>query len=262
MAKSYYIGIDGGSTYLKAALLCNKQVVCIMKSSSGIDNSGVAEKLVAHMLQHEGIDKQNVKYIMATGYSRKVIDIADDDVSEITAHAYGVQITAPEEYQPGMIVDIGGQDCKIIYLDQNYAVKNFSMNDKCAAGTGKFMEVIAGILETTIDQVGPLSLESTSPCDINSMCVVFAQSEVISLLARKFDRKDILAGIHLSMAKRIIKMMKKSEKGGDILMTGGGALNVGMQKAFEDELMRDVYVARYPQFNGSIGAALLASERA
>ena len=123
------------------------------------------------------------------------------------------------------------------------------------------MEVIAQILETTIGQVGPLSLDSTTPCDINSTCVVFAQSEVISLVARKFDRKDILAGMHLSMAKRIIKRMKKSEKNGDILMTGGGALNVGIHKAFEEELMKDVFVANHPQFNGAIGAALIASER-
>jgi activator of 2-hydroxyglutaryl-CoA dehydratase len=116
-------------------------------------------------------------------------------------------------------------------------------------------------LETTIDQVGPLSLESTNPCDINSTCVVFAQSEVISLVARKYDRRDILAGMHLSMARRIIKMMKKSEKGGDILMTGGGALNVGLRHAFEEELMRDVFVAAHPQFNGAIGAALIACER-
>lgn len=262
MADKYYIGIDGGSTYVKAAMVSNNKVVCIIKTNTGIDNSGAAEKLVEHMITKIGIGRDDVKYVMATGYSRKIIDIADDDVSEITAHAYGVKLTAPKEYRPGMIIDIGGQDCKIIYLDNNYAVKNFSMNDKCAAGTGKFMEVIAQILETTINEVGPLSLESNAPCDINSMCVVFAQSEVISLIARKFDRKDILAGIHLSMAKRIIKMMKKTEAGGDILMTGGGALNVGIQKAFEDELMRDVHVAQYPQFNGAIGAALLASERA
>ena len=136
------------------------------------------------------------------------------------------------------------------------------MNDKCAAGTGKFMEVIAQILETTIDQIGPMSLESTAPCDINSMCVVFAQSEVISLVARKFDRKDILSGMHISMAKRIAKMTRKADISGAIVMTGGGALNVGLQKAFEDELMSDIYVAKYPQFNGSVGAALLARERA
>jgi predicted CoA-substrate-specific enzyme activase len=200
-------------------------------------------------------------YIMATGYSRKILELADDDVSEITAHAYGVRVTAPKEFHPGLIVDIGGQDSKVIYLDSQYRVKNFSMNDKCAAGTGKFMEVIAQILETTIEQVGPLSLESRTPCDINSTCVVFAQSEVISLVARKFDRRDILAGMHASMARRVVKMIKKNELSGDILMTGGGAMNVGLRRAFEDELMRDVYVASHPQFNGAIGAALLASER-
>jgi predicted CoA-substrate-specific enzyme activase len=261
MAENYFIGIDGGSTYLKAAMLSNNKVVCLMKCDSGIDNSGAAGKLVERMLHNCSITRKDIKYIMATGYSRKVIDIADDDVSEITAHAYGVRVTAPPDYKPGMIIDIGGQDCKIIYLDKEYAVKNFTMNDKCAAGTGKFLEVISLILQTTIEHAGPISLESKAPCDINSMCVVFAQSEVISLIARKFDRKDILAGIHLSMTRRIIKMMKKSEKGGDILMTGGGALNVGIQKAFEEELMKDVYVAQYPQFNGSIGAALIASER-
>ena len=187
---------------------------------------------------------------MATGYSRKILETADDDVSEITAHAYGVRITAPKGYRPGIIVDIGGQDSKVIYLDSQYHVKNFTMNDKCAAGTGKFMEVIAQILETTIDQVGPLSLESRAPCDINSTCVVFAQSEVISLVARRFDRRDILAGMHASMARRVVKMM-----------TGGGALNSGLRQAFEDELMRDVYTANHPQFNGAIGAALIASER-
>ncbi|SFS03342.1 acyl-CoA dehydratase activase [Anaeromicropila populeti] len=262
MADNYYAGLDGGSTYLKAALLCGTRVVNTMVCNTGIDNNTSAKQLIGRLCEKEGIRDSDIKYIMATGYSRKIIDIADDDISEITAHAFGVRLTAPEGYRPGMIIDIGGQDSKIIYLDHQYTVKNFTMNDKCAAGTGKFMEVIAQILETTIDQVGPLSLESTAPCDINSTCVVFAQSEVISLIARKYDRKDILAGMHLSMAKRIIKMMKKSEKGGDILMTGGGALNIGIHKAFEEEMMRDVYVANHPQFNGAIGAALIASGRA
>lgn len=257
----YYLGLDGGSTYLKAAFLKDGKIINTVVLPTGIDNSETAKKIVAALCKKYEINRGDIGYIMATGYSRKILDVADDDISEITAHAYGVRLTAPKGYRPGMVVDIGGQDSKIIYLDGNYNVKNFTMNDKCAAGTGKFMEVIAQILETTIDQVGPLSLESTAPCDINSTCVVFAQSEVISLVARKFDRRDILAGMHLSMAKRIIKMMKKSEKGGDILMTGGGALNTGIHKAFEEEMMRDVYVARYPQFNGAVGAALIASER-
>lgn len=261
MGKNYYAGIDGGSTYVKAALIDDNGVVGTMITNTGIDNSGSAERLIKDLAKSAGIEREDIKYIMATGYSRKVIDIADDDVSEITAHAKGVKLTAPENFRPGMIIDIGGQDSKIIYLDKNWGVKNFSMNDKCAAGTGKFMEVTAQILETTIDKVGPISLESKEPCDINSMCVVFAQSELISLIARKYDRKDILAGMHMSMARRIVKMIRKSELGGDVLMTGGGALNIGLHKAFEDELMKDVYVAKYPQFNGSIGAAIMAKER-
>lgn len=258
----YFIGLDGGSTYLKAAMIDEwGRVVDTMVRNTGIDNSKTASVLVDELCRRRGITRAQVGYIMATGYSRKILDVADDDISEITAHAYGVRITAPPEWRPGMIVDVGGQDSKIIYLDANYAVKNFTMNDKCAAGTGKFMEVIAQILETTIDQVGPLSLQSTEPCDINSTCVVFAQSEVISLVARTYDRRDILAGMHLSMARRIIKMMRKSEKSGDVLMSGGGALNTGLRHAFEEELMRDVYVASHPQFNGAIGAALIASER-
>ena len=260
--EKYYIGLDGGSTYIKAALLKGREVIDTQVRATGISNNETAAALVEEMIANAGIQRSDVAYIMATGYSRKVLDVADDDISEITAHAYGVRITAPEGYRPGMIVDIGGPDSKIIYLDANYNVKNFAMNDKCAAGTGKFLEVVAQTLETTIDQVGPLSLESREPCDINSTCVVFAQSEIISLVARKFDRRDILAGMHLSMAKRIIKMMKKSERGGDILMTGGGALNVGIHRMFESELMKDVYVANHPQFNGAIGAALSASGRA
>ena len=257
---SVYAGLDGGSTYLKAALIDhNGRVLRTGVKSTGIDNNSGAKILLQQLCQEIGVSVPD--YIMATGYSRKILEVADDDVSEITAHAYGVRITAPHGYHPGLIVDIGGQDSKVIYLDEQYRVKNFSMNDKCAAGTGKFMEVIAQILETTIDKMGPISLESTAPCDINSTCVVFAQSEVISLVARKFDRRDILAGMHASMARRIVKMIRKNELNGDILMTGGGAMNIGLRRAFEDELMRDVYVANYPQFNGAIGAALIASER-
>ena len=257
---SIFAGLDGGSTYLKAALIDGTgRVLGTGVVSTGIDNNGAAGKLLGKMTRELGID--HIDYTMATGYSRKILELANDDVSEITAHAYGVRLTAPKEFHPGLIVDIGGQDSKVIYLDSQYRVRNFSMNDKCAAGTGKFMEVIAQILETSIDQVGPLSLQSTAPCDINSTCVVFAQSEVISLVARRFDRQDILAGMHASMARRVVKMIRKNELEGDILMTGGGALNIGLRQAFEDELMRDVYVASHPQFNGAIGAALIACER-
>ena len=168
---SVYAGLDGGSTYLKAALIDQSgRVLRTGVKSTGIDNNGRAKVLLQQLCREAGVPAPD--YTMATGYSRKILEVADDDVSEITAHAYGVRITAPQGYRPGLIVDIGGQDSKVIYLDDQYRVKNFSMNDKCAAGTGKFMEVIAQILETTIDQVGPISLESTAPCDINSTFIL------------------------------------------------------------------------------------------
>ena len=254
-----YAGVDIGSTTSKAALVDEDgREVMFTTIMTEFNRNASGEKVLQDVLEKADASIEDVAYIVSTGYGRKAFERADKNIPEIIAHAVGTEYVYPGART---IIDIGGQDSKIIYLDANYNVKNFTMNDKCAAGTGKFMEVIAQILETTIDQVGALSLESTSPCDINSTCVVFAQSEVISLVARKVDRRDILAGMHLSMAKRIIKMMKKSEKGGDILMTGGGALNTGIHRAFEEEMLKDVYVAKYPQFNGAVGAALIASER-
>lgn len=136
MGKSY-LGLDGGSTYLKAAILKDGRVTNTIVLPTGIDNNTTAKKIVAALCKKYNITRKDIGYIMATGYSRKILEVADDDISEITAHAYGVRITAPKGYRPGMVVDIGGQDSKIIYLDANYNVKNFTMNDKCAAGTGK-----------------------------------------------------------------------------------------------------------------------------
>jgi len=258
----YYIGLDAGSTYLKAALVNKNRVVSTKVEGSGISNNENARLLVERLIKKAGITREEVGCIMATGYSRRSLDVAEENVSEITAHAFGARLTHPEGIAPGLIIDIGGQDSKVICLNKDGMVSNFIMNDKCAAGTGKFIEVIAQILDTTLDQVGPLSKESLSPCDINSTCVVFAQTEVISLIAQKKDRRDILAGMHQSMAKRVSKMARKYEYAGDIIMTGGGARNIGLVDAFEDELMKDVFVAKHPQFNGAIGAAVYAKHMA
>ena len=252
----YFIGLDGGSTYVKGALISSNRILGTKVLPSGIDNNKVVEKLIHELLMNANISRKNVLRITSTGYSRRSLDAADSNVSEITAHGLGAKVTAPQGVNPSIVIDIGGQDSKIIQLDNDGAVKNFVMNDKCAAGTGKFIEVIAQILETTINEIGPLSLQSKQPCEINNTCVVFAQTEVISLLARKKDRRDILSGMHMSMAKRIAKMLKKFDKSGDILMTGGGAKNTGLIAALEDELMKEIYVANHPQFNGAIGAAI------
>ncbi len=257
----YYLGFDGGSTYIKAALIKENEVVMTKVSATGIDNDATCEKLLEEMTTAVGITPADIDYITATGYSRRSISLADDTISEITAHAYGTRLTSPDGVQPEMIIDIGGQDSKIISLDESGGVKNFIMNDKCAAGTGKFIEVIADILETTIDKVAEHSAESQTPCQINSTCVVFAQTEIISLIAQKKSRADILCGMHISMANRISKLARKYKSDGRVLMTGGGALNDGLRIAIEDALMCDVYQAVHPQFNGAIGAALIAREQ-
>lgn len=258
----YYLGLDAGSTYLKAALIKDS---CILRTEllpTGIDCEKTAAKLLKKICADAGIIRSDIDVITATGYSRRSIGLADATISEISAHACGAQLTAPENVHPRLLIDIGGQDSKIISLDPNGHIVNFTMNDKCAAGTGKFLEVVADLLETTIEQVASLAKESTEPCQINSTCAVFAQTEVISLLAQKKSRSDILAGMHLSMANRIAKLARKYKADGDILMTGGGANNEALRIALEDELMCDVHKANYPQFNGAVGAALIGRQNA
>lgn len=257
----YYVGIDAGSTYVKTAILDNDSVLGLRVARSGIVCAETANRLVDELLNELGILRPHVASVMATGYGRRAIGFADDTVSEITAHAHGTAMTAPEGVDAKTIIDIGGQDSKVIILGDDKEVKSFAMNDKCAAGTGRFMEVLAETLEATVGELGGLSLQATNPCEINSLCVVFAQSEVISLLARGKDRTDIVAGLHNSLAKCISKMARRDGLQREVLMTGGGALNAGLQAALEDELMIDIHVARHAQFNGAIGAAVLARKQ-
>lgn len=253
-----YAGIDAGSTYVKAAVISNGTVLGHRAARSGVVCADTASRLLEGLLQELGLSPTDLAATVATGYGRRAIAFADETVSEIAAHATGTAMTTPDDVVPKTIIDIGGQDSKVIVLGEDREVKEFAMNDKCAAGTGRFLEVLAETLETTPDKLGELSLQATDPCDINSLCVVFAQSEVISLLAQGKSRADIIAGLHCSFAKRISKMARRNGLEREVLMTGGGALNTGLRAALEDELMADVHVAKHAQFNGAIGAAVLA----
>lgn len=256
----YYVGIDAGSTYMKAALISEVGVIKTCILPTGIDCEVTAAKLLQQICEEAAIKQEEIAVVTATGYSRRSINLADGTISEITAHANGVRLTAPDGIKPRLIIDIGGQDSKIISLGADGQIVNFTMNDKCAAGTGKFLEVVASLLETTTDQISPLAKESKEPCQINSTCAVFAQTEVISLLAQKKKRCDILAGMLIAMASRIAKMARKYKADGAVLMTGGGANNDALRLALEDELMCDIFKANYAQFNGAIGAALIGKD--
>jgi predicted CoA-substrate-specific enzyme activase len=255
----YYAGIDAGSTYVKAAIIDSDRTLRGYKvAPTGIDARTTSKEILEELCRQSGISTPDINAIVSTGYSRRRIDIAHGNVTEIKAHAAGAVWAAPEGSKIRTIIDIGGQDSKVIVIDGKGETVHFVMNDKCAAGTGRFLEALARVLELSVEDIGPLSHTSKSPCRINSTCAVFAESEVISLLARGKSPEDIIAGIHESMAKRIGGMARKARFEPDILMTGGGALNPGLVAAFEDELMADIYVPKHPQFNGAIGAAIIA----
>jgi len=255
----YYAGIDAGSTYIKAAIIDNDRTLQGYKvTPTGIDARKTSKDIIDELCSRLGTSSSDIHAIISTGYSRRRIDIADENVTEIKAHAAGAIWAAPEGSRVRSIIDIGGQDSKVIVINEKGETENFVMNDKCAAGTGRFLEALSRVLELSVEDIGPLSLESKTPCRINSTCTVFAESEVISLLARGKKPEDIIAGIHRSMAKRISGMARRARFESDILMTGGGGLNPGLVVALEDELMTDIYIPKHPQLNGAIGAAIIA----
>lgn len=240
---SYYAGVDAGSTYVKAVIMDeNKNLMAHDRKPTGIDAGGTAKAMIETLCSQNSISSDLIKGYMATGYSRRNIESAHDTITEIKAHAAGARWSAPDGISIKTVIDIGGQDSKVIVLDDQGDIAQFSMNDKCAAGTGRFLESLARVLELSVDDLGPMSLSSTNPLDINSTCVVFAESEVISLVARKKKREDIVAGIHMSLARRISAMARKAGLSPEILLTGGGGLNEGIAEALEDTLFEDIHI--------------------
>lgn len=257
----YFVGIDAGSTYVKVAFLDEEGALAgYDRKPTGIDADGTSSQMMGAIMSSNGITREQIKTITATGYSRRAIETAHDTVTEIKAHGAGARWSAPEDLDIRTVIDIGGQDSKVIVVDEAGETVNFAMNDKCAAGTGRFLESLARVLELDIKDLGPMSLASKMPLAINSTCVVFAESEVVSLVARKKRREDIAAGIHHSLAKRIAGMARKAGAASEILLTGGGGLNAGIAEALEDEMLMDIHVPEHPQLNGAIGAALIGKK--
>ena len=197
---------------------------------------------------------------MLSGYGRRALELADEAVNEINANARGAAWLGSSEGTVRTIIDIGGQDSKAISLDADGVIRDFAMNDKCAAGTGKFLEVIADLLEIPIEDLGEVSMGATRPVSIASTCVVFAQSEVVSLIARKESPADILAGIHRSIASRVITMARRVGVDRVVVFDGGPAKNTGLRAAIEAELGHPVVVPRHPQLVVALGAALVAAD--
>ncbi len=259
---NYFAGIDIGSTAIKIALVNeNRELIGHKISASGSMFYKYAKQALQDLLDELGINRDDLIYKVSTGYGRKLFKEADENISEITANAIGARAAAEGKCEIKTIINIGGQDSKAISLDTEGNVVNFAMNDRCAAGTGKFLDVVAMNLELEVDELGEYHFKSEgTPLAINSTCAVFAESEIIGLLGNNNSVEDIIAGVHYSIAKRIIKLVKRVGIKDEIYFDGGPALNKGLVHAIENELSKEIFIPEFPQITTAYGAAILAHE--
>ncbi len=263
----YFVGIDIGALTVKAVVLDRAgAVVASDVARSRHDSRQVTARLVEGMLVREGIaisspgrgSKGGVSYTVVTGYGRVTYDAANEEVSEITCHARGAIHLFPTART---VIDIGGQDSKVIRVHPRGYVTDFAMNDKCAAGTGRFLEVMADALEVGVEELGALSQRSQRPVTISSTCTVFAESEVIAQMSRGAPKADIVAGIHAAIASRVAGLAGQVGLEEAVVMTGGVAQNIGVVRALDKEIGLPIFLPSEPQLVGALGAALLAKEK-
>ena len=249
-------GIDIGSNTAKAALIRDRTILGTKVIPTGYHHLKAGTRVFEDLLHEAGVSRSDVSTIVATGYGRSSIDFADKAMTEILCHGAGAHFLDPDIRG---VIDVGGQDSKAIALDDQGRVDNFAMNDKCAAGTGRFLEVMARALEVELERMGEVSLTADNPSKISSICTVFAESEVISMIARQEKRENIIAGIHQAAAARVGILAAKIRLRGPVMMTGGVAKNRGMKAALETQLKQPLVISPHCQETGAIGAAVLAS---
>ena len=255
----FYAGIDAGSRAIKVVVIDSRDMSLLGQgvADQGIRQSEIAKDLFYSVLRQAQVSPEQIGKIVGTGYGRNALDWADEVVTEITCHARGVKYLHPEVRS---IIDIGGQDSKMIFLDAAGAVRDFVMNDRCAAGTGRFLEVVSNRLEISLGDLGARASLADKPVSISSMCVVFAETEIIGLLATGETPENIISGVQKSIARRIVSMAGRTMEG-PVVFTGGVALIPGMDKVFAEAIDFPVGVAARPQFTGAIGAAIIAAKQ-
>jgi len=251
----YFAGIDIGSTMTKVVIM-NQGIISSIVGPTGPEQRRLANKVMENALQQANLPFEAIAFLVATGYGRINVPFADKQVTEITCHAKGVAHFFPE---CRTIIDIGGQDCKGIKIDLGRPV-DFVMNDKCAAGTGRFLEVIADALGIAIEDLSELALKSTQPAQISNICTVFAEQEVVSRLAEGVPLTDLVAGILESLASRISRMANRLKVADEVVITGGGAKNPALVKALSEKLGYAAFVPEDPLLTGAVGAALLGKD--
>ncbi|MCI8342724.1 MAG: 2-hydroxyglutaryl-CoA dehydratase [Firmicutes bacterium] len=255
----YSMGIDIGSASSKVVILKDgTEVVAASVVQSGTGSSG-PKRALEEAFSTSGLEMSDMAKIVATGYGRFAFEEADKQISEISCHAKGIYHLVPTART---IIDIGGQDAKAIRLDSRGTVSQFFMNDKCAAGTGRFLDVMARVLEIKIDEMAEYDSRATEVVSVSSTCTVFAESEVISHLSNGVSKENIIAGVHASVASKACGLAYRTGLENDVVMGGGVAQNAGVVKAISRELKRPVIVAPNPQITGALGAALFAYDEA
>lgn len=255
----YTLGIDVGSASSKAVILEDGKRVAasaVIQSGTGTSGPGRVMELVFDGLD---ISQKDMDYIVATGYGRFAVPFANKQMSEITCHAKGIHYLIPDART---IIDIGGQDAKAIRLDHKGNILKFVMNDKCAAGTGRFLDVMSRVLEIGLQEMGDAHFKADCPANVSSTCTVFAESEVISQLSKGVSKENIAAGVHRSIASKACSLVYRVGMEEKVVMCGGVAQDKGVVDAIEQELKKKILVADNPQTTGALGAALIAFELA
>ncbi len=255
----YVMGIDSGSTSTNAVIMDRaRNIKAFAVVRTGAKSGQSAQKILEEVLEKAGLKREEISWIVSTGYGRVSIPFADENVTEISCHGRGAHYFNPNVRT---ILDIGGQDSKAIHLSSTGEVTDFVMNDKCAAGTGRFLEMIARSLEMEIGELGPAALQSTENIEITSMCSVFAESEVISLIAQNKEKADIANGVCHSIANKSYSLMKRVGLDPEFMMTGGVAKNPGVVRAVEEKIGAKLYICPEPEIVGAVGAALYALDQ-
>jgi len=251
------VGMDIGSTSGEALVLDAESVLAWSIVDTGYNSRRAATLALDQALARAGLARDQVGRIVATGYGRVAVEDADEQVTEITCYARGIHHLFP---QVRTVIDIGGQDSKVVAVGKGGRPLDFAMNDKCAAGTGRFLEVIGRALQLELDDLGPFALKARRVADITSTCTVFAESEVITLVADGVERTEIVAGICRAIARRVGAMARTVGVEAPVAFAGGVAKNSGVVRALEEVLGEPLLVPEEPQIVGALGAALLARD--
>jgi predicted CoA-substrate-specific enzyme activase len=254
-------GIDVGSTTTKAVFLDGDTILGQIIIPSGSLPAQSARDVFEQCCTESGIDRSEIEGIATTGYGRRLADFGDMIVTEIKACGCGMQMSQPPADKIRTVIDVGGQDTKVITLKDNGEVEDFSMNDKCAAGTGRFLEMLAKKLELDYEGFIDAALNSKQMIHMNSTCAVFAESEVVSLLARGVDKTDIAAAAHTAISERIGTAVRRMDALEIICFTGGGALNSALVKAIEKSLNKKLHIPDSPQTIVALGAAIAIQDK-